>query len=76
MLEDDFWKMVKEGRIVFGEKGDNNPAVKLFLREVQEGLVPRTWWSHSEVGHSQEAKREIQALFPDDVPFDTPKPER
>jgi len=76
MLEDDFWKMVKEGRIVFGEKGDNNPAVKLFLREVQEGLVPRTWWSHSEVGHSQEAKREIQALFPEDVPFDTPKPER
>ncbi len=76
MLEDNFWKMVDEGRIVFGEKGDNNPAVKLFLREVQEGLVPKTWWSHSEVGHSQEAKREIQALFPSDIPFDTPKPER
>jgi adenine-specific DNA-methyltransferase len=76
MLEDDFWKMVDEGRIVFGEKGDNNPAVKLFLREVQEGLVPRTWWSHGEVGHSQEAKREIQALFPNNIPFDTPKPER
>jgi len=57
MLEDQFWKMVDEGRIVFGEKGDNNPAVKLFLSEVQEGLVPRTWWSHIEVGHSQEAKR-------------------
>ncbi|MBP3975393.1 site-specific DNA-methyltransferase [Pseudoxanthomonas spadix] len=76
VLEDQFWKMVKEGRIVFGEKGDNNPAVKLFLREVQEGLVPRTWWSHTEVGHSQEAKREIQALFPNEIPFDTPKPER
>ena len=76
MLEDQFWKMVDEGRIVFGEKGDNNPAVKLFLREVQEGLVPRTWWPHTEVGHSQEAKREIQALFADEVPFDTPKPER
>ena len=76
MLEDQFWKMVKDGRIVFGEKGDNNPAVKLFLREVQEGLVPRTWWSHTEVGHSQEAKREIQALFPNEIPFDTPKPER
>lgn len=76
MLEEQFWKMVQEGRIVFGEKGDNNPAVKLFLSEVQEGMVPRTWWPHTEVGHSQEAKREIQALFPDDVPFDTPKPER
>ncbi|PKO63213.1 MAG: site-specific DNA-methyltransferase [Betaproteobacteria bacterium HGW-Betaproteobacteria-18] len=76
MIEAQFWKMVDEGRILFGEKGDNNPAVKLFLSEVQEGLVPRTWWSHSEVGHSQEAKREIQALFPGDTPFDTPKPER
>ncbi|MHB1099130.1 MAG: site-specific DNA-methyltransferase [Burkholderiales bacterium] len=76
MLEDQFWKMVDEGRIVFGEKGDNNPAVKLFLSEVQEGLVPRTWWPHTEVGHSQEAKREIQALFPGEIPFDTPKPER
>ena len=76
MLENQFWKMVDEGRVVFGEQGDNNPAVKLFLSEVQEGLVPRTWWSHTEVGHSQEAKREIQSLFPDDIPFDTPKPER
>jgi adenine-specific DNA-methyltransferase len=76
MLEEQFWKMVEEGRIVFGEKGDNNPAVKLFLNEVQEGLVPRTWWAHTDVGHSQEAKREMQALFPADTPFDTPKPER
>jgi adenine-specific DNA-methyltransferase len=76
MLETQFWNMVDEGRIVFGEKGDNNPAVKLFLNEVQGGLVPRTWWAHTDVGHSQEAKREIQALFPDDIPFDTPKPER
>ena len=76
MLEEQFWKMVDEGRIVFGEKGDNNPAVKLFLNEVQEGLVPRTLWPHTDVGHSQEAKREIQALYPDDIPFDTPKPER
>ncbi|MBT3001083.1 MAG: site-specific DNA-methyltransferase [Candidatus Thiodiazotropha sp. (ex Ctena orbiculata)] len=76
MLEKDFWKMVEEGRIVFGESGDNNPAVKLFLNEVQGGMVPRTWWPHTEVGHTQEAKREIQALFPGETPFDTPKPER
>jgi adenine-specific DNA-methyltransferase len=68
--------MVNEGRIVFGEKGDNNPAIKLFLNEVQSGLVPRTWWPHTDVGHSQEAKREIQVLFPEATPFDTPKPER
>lgn len=76
MVEEQFWKMVSEGRILFGEKGDNNPAVKLFLTEVQDGLVPRTWWAHTDVGHSQEAKREVQALYPEDTPFDTPKPER
>ena len=76
MTEQKFWEMVNEGRIVFGESGDNNPAVKLFLNEVQEGLVPRSWWPHTDVGHTQEAKREIQALFPETIPFDTPKPER
>ena len=76
MLEPEFWQMVDQGRIIFGPRGDNNPAVKLYLNEVQAGLVPRTLWPHTEVGHSQEAKREIQALFPDETPFDTPKPER
>ena len=76
MREDQFWEMVDQGRIVFGEKGDNNPAIKLFLNEVQSGLVPRTWWPHADVGHTQEAKREIQALYPEEIPFDTPKPER
>ncbi|MCG7852333.1 MAG: site-specific DNA-methyltransferase, partial [Methanosarcinaceae archaeon] len=76
MTENDFWRMVEDGRITFGDSGDNNPAVKLFLNEVQQGLVPRTIWPHKEAGHSQEAKREIQSLFPDILPFDTPKPER
>jgi adenine-specific DNA-methyltransferase len=76
MLEDEFWSLVKDGRITFGADGDNNPAIKLYLKEVQGGLVPRSWWPHTEVGHSQEAKREIQALFPDMIPFSTPKPER
>lgn len=76
MTEPDFWAMVSEGRVVFGESGDNAPAIKLFLSDVQDGVVPRSIWPHTEVGHSQEAKREIHALFPDTLPFDTPKPER
>ena len=76
MLEKKFWEMEKDGRIVFGKDGDNIPAVKLFLNEVQGGLVARSWWPHTEVGHTQEAKRELQALFPGELPFDTPKPER
>ncbi|HUW36812.1 MAG TPA: site-specific DNA-methyltransferase [Rhodocyclaceae bacterium] len=76
MVESEFWRLVTDGRISFGANGDNVPALKIFLNEVQSGLVPRSWWPHTDVGHSQEAKREIQALFPDVVPFDTPKPER
>jgi adenine-specific DNA-methyltransferase len=76
IIESEFWRLVEDGRISFGQRGENVPAVKLFLNEVQAGLVPRTWWPHTEVGHTQEAKREIQALFPGIVPFDTPKPER
>jgi len=76
MTEPEFWRLVDDNRITFGQDGNGAPAVKLFLEEVQDGLVPRSWWPHTEVGHSQEAKREIQALFPGVVPFSTPKPER
>jgi len=76
MVEDEFWLLVNDGRITFGAEGSNVPAVKLYLQDVQDGVVPRSWWPHTEVGHSQEGKREIQALFPSVEPFATPKPER
>ena len=66
--------MYDEGRILFGMDGKGSPAIKLFLADVQDGIVPRTIWLHSEVGHTQDGKREIQALFPDEMPFDTPQP--
>jgi len=72
----EFERLLADGRITFGDEGGNVPAIKLFLYEVQDGLVPRSWWPHTEVGHSQEGKREVQGLFPDAVPFATPKPER
>jgi adenine-specific DNA-methyltransferase len=76
MVESEFWELVEDGRIIFGKDGSNIPAVKLYLQDVQDGVVPRSWWPHTEVGHSQEAKREVQALFPGVEPFATPKPER
>lgn len=76
MTEENFWKMVDLGDITFGDDGDNIPATKLYLSEVQDGLVARTWWPHTEVGHSQEAKREVSAILSDQSVFDTPKPER
>ena len=40
------------------------------------GRTPVNLLPHSEVGHSDGAKKEIQALFPGVTPFATPKPER
>ena len=40
------------------------------------GKVPEDWWPYTEVGSNDEAKNEIKALFPGEVPFDTPKPEK
>jgi adenine-specific DNA-methyltransferase len=71
-----FHEMVADGRVWFGASGDNAPRVKKFLSEVQTGLVPSTLWTHTEVGTTGAAKAEITALFPGDVPFSTPKPER
>ncbi len=76
MTEPDFWEMVSCGRIVFGKDGANIPATKLYLNEVQSGMVPRSIWPHTEVGHTQDAKRELQSIFPEHIPFDTPKPLR
>ncbi len=70
-----FDELVKDNRVYFGINGSNVPRLKLFLSEVQDGLVSKTIWYRTEVGDNQEAKREIKILFSDD-PFDTPKPER
>lgn len=40
------------------------------------GMNTRTLWLNDEVGHNREAKAEIKALFPQNNPFATPKPER
>jgi adenine-specific DNA-methyltransferase len=65
----------KDNRIWFGQDGDNPPRLKVFLSEVQQGIVPDTWWPHDEVGDNQDSKKEMLALFPDTEPFGTPKPE-
>lgn len=38
-------------------------------------MLAQSVWLHEEVGHNQDASREIRALFPDDA-FGTPKPEK
>ncbi len=62
-----------------GEDGNNVPAPKIFRSEVKDGRVPQTFWNYDEVGHTQEAKRELLEILKfessGDV-FVTPKPER
>lgn len=70
-----FSELVAERRIWFGQAGGNVPRKKVYLSEAQ-GLVPWTWWPHQEVGHNEEAKREIRRFAPNVAPFATPKPER
>ena len=72
---DRFRALVAENRIWFGENGDNVPRYKRFLSEVQEGVVPTTWWSRETAGDNQEAKREV-TFFNSSSVFATPKPER
>lgn len=64
-----------DGRIWWGKDGNNIPALKRFLSEVKQGRVPQTFWDYEEVGHTQDAKKEIVTLFSSDV-FSTPKPEK
>ena len=65
-----------DNRLWFGKDGDNSPRIKIFLSEVQEGIVPDTWWPHDVAGSNQDSKKEMLDLFPGLEPFATPKPEK
>ena len=73
--KNNFEKLVEDNRIWFGSKGDGVPRIKKYLSEVKNGITSMTVWKHSEVGHNQDAKKEVKAINSKDV-FATPKPER
>lgn len=75
MLEPEFLKKKAEGRIWFGAKGNARPRIKTYLEE-SEGVSSWTWWPNEEVGHNQEAKKEILQILGPENPFDYPKPVR
>lgn len=79
-----FWRFARErfeaargeGRVYFGRDGNGMPIIKTYLTNVQDGVVPRTWWTSPEVGSNMGAKRDhLRKLLPDIEPFSTPKPE-
>lgn len=77
------WRFTKErmeeeiaaGRIWLGKDGMGVPRKKTYLKD-SKGVVPWTLWLNKDVGHNQEAKKEINAIFGSNNAFDTPKPER
>lgn len=72
-----FKALNQDNRIWWGEDGNNMPRLKRFLSDVQEGVVPQTIWLQSEVGNTQEAKKEIlQYEREGEEIFQTVKPER
>lgn len=75
MVESEFLRLKTLDRIYWGKEGDASPSVIRYLSEV-EGLVPWTWWTHEEVGHTDEARKEVQQIFGTQTAFDTPKPTR
>ena len=73
--EETFGKLVSDNRIWWGRNGDAIPQIKRFLSEVKQGITPQTLWSYEDVGHTQDAKKQILGLFGAEV-FLTPKPEQ
>lgn len=70
-------ELLADNRVWFGSNGTAFPRLKRFLSEVQQGRKANTLWLHDEVGHSDEATKELQSIFPEkDAKFPTPKPSR
>lgn len=67
--------LIADGRVWFGKDGNARPRVKKFLSE-SEGAPIWTWWPNSEVGHNQEATKELAEILGAPDVFDNPKPVR
>lgn len=73
-IEEVYLQQAAEGRFWYGTDGKGMPRRKTYLAEKQ-GRNMWTWWPNSEVGHTQEATKEIKSLFADTPTiFDFPKP--
>ena len=62
-------------RFYFSKGGRGGIARKTYLTNVG-GVPPTNFWPFSETGHTDEAKKEMLAIFDGRATFDTPKPTR
>lgn len=77
---DEHERNVQKGLVYWGKDGKGKvPSYKRYKHLLRhgDGVVPTTWWTHEEVGHNDEAKKELLALLPEArETFSTPKPTR
>ena len=57
----------------FTKNGKGGIARKTYLTNV-EGRMVTSFWPHTEVNHTDGAKKELKEIFNSEIPFDTPKP--
>lgn len=62
-------------RFYFTRNGRGGIRRKTYIDSVG-GRLPTNYWPYTEVGHTDEAKKEIKTIFGGRMPFDTPKPTR
>ena len=74
LSKEKFQEYVNDNRIWFGPNGANVPSIKRFLSEVKQGLTPMTIWKYTDVGHSQDATKDLKKIFSDTFVFPYPKP--
>ena len=75
---EDAERILKRGqwpRFYFTKNGMGGIARKTYLYNVG-GKPPTNFWSHSDAGHTDEAKKALLSIFSGQATFDTPKPAR
>ena len=71
--KDKYFEMLKDNRVWFGEDGNGVPRYKRFLKDVKNSVTPMSIWKYSDVGHSQDATKELKILFDNIHVFDYSK---
>ena len=72
--EDVMNKAIADGRIWFGANGNNVPRKKTYLNEKDRGLTPESILFADDVATNEIAKNNLKDIFPEQIPFATPKP--
>lgn len=72
VLEEEYFKLLNDGKILFGKNGKGKPSRKRFLSEAKEkGLTPKSIWD--DVGTTTNGTQELEEIFGEKV-FNNPKP--